>query len=411
MNTRLLYLILFAFVGNYAVATVYKPQDVPNPKTHCAVCWVANPDGILSDAAVATLNAKINRLEAENGTEIAIAAVGSIGYYDEYTFAYELFNSWHVGKSDNNSGVLILFVNDIRAVKIETGVGVEGLLPDAFCNRLLDETMFPYFKRGDYDGGMIAGVDAIAQRLTSDDAMAELLLNANSPRVRRGNALAAYLTVGLLLLIVFAWASYGKMQRLYGENNEKYRQLGRIVGLAVFFAVLFPLPMAFMAGWLRRRRRAIRRMPMSCPHCGTTMRLLSEQEEDRFLASSQIAEEDVASVDYDVWHCDNCQQTRILPYLAVATPYKTCPQCGARTYKLDRDVVLLAATTAHAGKGQKVFKCNHCHFEKAESYIIPRRQKNVVVVGGIGGSSGSFGGGGGSFGGGFSGGGGAGGRF
>lgn len=410
MKNRLLYLIVFCFVGICAHAEAYKPQSVPNPKTHCAACWVANPDGILSDAAVATLNAKINRLEAENGVEIAVAAVSSIGGYDEYTFAYELFNTWHIGKAGNNNGVLILFVGDIRAVKIETGVGVEGLLPDAFCNRLLDETMFPYFKRGDYDGGMIAGIDALAERLTSDDAMAELLLNANSPRVRGGNALAAYLTIGLLLLIAFAWASYGKLLRLYGENNEKYRQLGATVGLAVFFAVLFPLPMAFMAGWLRRKRRAIRRTPMPCPRCGTMMRLLSEKEEDVFLASGQIAEENVKSVDYDVWHCSNCQNTRVLPYLSATTQYKTCPQCGARTYKLDRDVVVVAATTAHAGKGQKIFKCKHCHYEKTVPYAIPRQQQNVVIVGGGGGSrSGGFGGG--SFGGGFSGGGGAGGRF
>ncbi len=408
MKNRPLYLILLCLVGQGAFAATYKPQDVPNPKTHCATCWVANPDGILSDAAVATLNAKIGRLEAETNVEIAIAAIDSIGYYDEYTFAYDLFNTWHIGKSGSNNGVLILFVSDIRAVKIETGVGVEGLLPDAFCNRLLDETMFPYFKRGDYDGGMIAGIDALTERLTSDEALAELLLNANSPRVRGGNALATYLTIGLLLLIAFAWASYGKLLHLYGANNEKYRQLSTIVRLAVFFAVLFPLPMAFMAGWLRRTRRTIRHTPMACPRCDTTMRLLSEREEDDFLASGQIAEENVKSVDYDVWHCDNCQNTCVLPYLSAITPYQTCPQCGARTYKLDSDVVMIAATTTHAGQGQKTFRCQHCHYEKKMPYIIPRRQQNVVIVGG--GSRGGFSGGG-SFGGGFSGGGGAGGRF
>lgn len=409
MKNKALYIILFCIASHCATAAIYTPQSVPNPKTNCASCWVSNPDTILSDAAEATINAKIAHIESLNGVEIAVVAINSIGYYDEYTFAYELFNLWHIGKTDSNNGVLILFVGDIRAVKIETGVGVEGVLPDAFCNRLLDETMFPYFKRGDYDGGMIAGIDAMAERLTSDDVMAELLLNANSPRASIVNGIANYLIIGLLLFIAVAWASYGSLRRMHGENNAQYRQMSALLGPIIFCAILFPLPIAFMAGWLQHKRRAIRRKPMPCPHCGATMRLLSEKEEDRFLESGQIAEENVKSVDYDVWYCDKCQHTHILPYPSSTTRYKICPQCGARTYKLDRDVVIVAATTAHEGSGQKIFKCKHCHFEKSIAYTIPRQQTNVVIAGG-GGRSGGFGGGG-SFGGGFSGGGGAGGRF
>jgi len=71
----------------------------------------------------------LTNLEAKNSVQVAVVVINSIGDYDEYTFAHELFNLWRIGKEGKDNGVLILFVNDIRAVKIETGYGVEGYCP------------------------------------------------------------------------------------------------------------------------------------------------------------------------------------------------------------------------------------------------------------------------------------------
>ena len=46
-----------------------------------------------------------------------------------------------------------------RRVRIEVGYGLEGALPDAIANRIIDETITPHFKQGDFDGGVEAGVD------------------------------------------------------------------------------------------------------------------------------------------------------------------------------------------------------------------------------------------------------------
>ena len=71
------------------------------------------------------------------------------------------------------------------------------------------------------------------------------------------------------------------------------------------------------------------------------------------MQSAEIAEEVVKSVDYEVWLCDACKATRVLPYASAFTTYKKCPNCGAKTYKLDRDEVAVQATTLHAGKVKK----------------------------------------------------------
>ena len=113
-----------------------------------------------------------------------------------------------------------------------------------------------------------------------------------------------------------------------------------------------------------------------------------------------------------MWLCDACKATRVLPYASAFTTYKKCPNCGAKTYKLDRDEVAVQATTLHAGQGEKVYECQHCKFKKVVPYVIPMIVVAAAVgrSGGRGGFGGGFGGGSG-FGGGFSGGGGAGGRF
>ena len=87
--------------------------------------------------------------------------------------------------------------------------------------------------------------------------------------------------------------------------------------------------------------------------CGKSMRLLSEKEEDAHLSSKAQAEEYVKSVNYDVWLCDNCQNKNIALY-GFGLSYTTCPKCGAKTYKLDSNVVTLPATTLTTGRGVKI---------------------------------------------------------
>jgi uncharacterized protein len=76
-------------------------------------------------------------------------------------YAVRVFRSWKVGQKDKNNGaVLFVFVQDHRMF-IGVGYGLEGVLPDALCKRIIDEQIAPRFKAGDFDGGLTAGVQAI----------------------------------------------------------------------------------------------------------------------------------------------------------------------------------------------------------------------------------------------------------
>ena len=78
---------------------------------------------------------------------------------EDYTV--RVARSWQVGqKNKNNGAVLFVFVQDHKMF-LQVGYGLEGVLPDALCKRIIDEQITPRFKAGDFDGGLTAGVQAI----------------------------------------------------------------------------------------------------------------------------------------------------------------------------------------------------------------------------------------------------------
>ena len=399
------FFILFLFVISLVNAQKLTVLQVFNPKHKGDNSYVSDINNVFSSEVPIELNNICVALEREVGVEVAIVIVPGIEGDDEYSFAYELFNAWRIGKEGKNNGLLWLYVVDIRAMKFETGYGLEGLLPDAYLNSLLDETIFPLMREGRVDEAFLLGMKEIESRLTTDVAREELLLNTESPRVIAGNILTLYFSLGFILLIFLAVLYYKKSQNLRGENNVQYNQVSDVVDGARILAFVFPLPLYFFYLYTKRLRRSLREKPLRCDHCGGTMRLLSEAEEDQYLNFKQQAEERVKSIDYDVWKCNVCDNHNVLAYEKMTTKYKVCPQCGAKTYSLVSDRIITPATSLTSGRGEKVHECANCHCRRVIPSVIP-----IIIVSRGSSGRGGFSGGG-SFGGGFSGGGGAGGRF
>lgn len=384
-----------------------KPKDVRNVQVENRNCFVSDMCGAFTPEEKSALDAKCLALRDEVGVEFAIVAVDEIEGEDEYDFAYELFNLWKIGDKRNNSGVLWLYVKSLRAMKIETGVGVEGLLPDGFLKRMLEENVFPLMKEEMTYKAFETGLDMIAERLTTDEAKEELVMNEIEDKTFWVDFWSCYFIIAIIVMMILAIFFYVEWQTLKGPNNERYARLSGISAFTTIAAFVFPVPVAFLFMYIRKRRRSLRYIPMVCPKCGKKMKVLSEAEEDDYLTAVQQAEERVHTIDYDVWLCPECGATKILEYQAYAsTLYKRCPQCGGHTYKKVGEKIVVPPTPLTAGRGERIFKCSSCGCTHRVTFTIP--PVPVVIGGGNGHGGGSFGGG---FGGGFSGGGGAGGRF
>jgi uncharacterized protein len=141
-------------------------EEVPNPRRENQG-WVTDMADILSDETEAQLNQMITQLEATNRTEMAVVTVPETApSTSPKVFATELFNRWGIGKAEQNNGVLFLISVGDRRVEIETGYGIEAILPDAQVGHIIDTEIMPRFKQGDFNGGTLAGTQTIASTLT-----------------------------------------------------------------------------------------------------------------------------------------------------------------------------------------------------------------------------------------------------
>lgn len=155
---------------------VYTVDNLPNVRLQNKMKYVINPTGILSQAACDSIDSMLYALEQQTGIETAVVAVPSIGEVSCFDFSHQLLNEWGVGKKGKNNGLVILLVTDQRCIHFYTGYGLEGILPDAICKRIQTKYMLPYFKNGNWDAGMVAGVKATCQRLDGsmeNDALTE----------------------------------------------------------------------------------------------------------------------------------------------------------------------------------------------------------------------------------------------
>lgn len=409
---------IFAMASLMAAAATYTPAEVPNVHVANRNDYVANPDGVLSPAAVASLNVRLDSLRRNLTVEPMVVVVDDIDNPSNADdFATELFSLWGLGKSDKDNGLLILVVVDRHKVVIRTGYGLEGALPDITCGRIIRNVMAPAFREDNYDAGISAAV-AVVGSILSDPAVAEEYRSGERD-ADNGNAdddddffriwlivgCVAAAIMGLLLIAV----CYGMRRE---SDYEKYKELDKLKPyyLIVTFAfLLIPLvatmPLLLYSNYLRNHKR-------NCPNCGRPMHKVDEVHDNDYLTPSQDLEERIGSVDYDVWLCDNCGETDIIPYYSGSTPYVECENCHARTAREVRTRVVVRPTATRKGKAVKEYECLNCHHHQDRYFDLDRDTSGhalaagAVLGGMMGGRShggGGFGGGG-SFGGGFGGG-------
>lgn len=166
---KFLLLCLLALPLLAARAATYRVDQIPNVQKADRTRYVSNPDGILSPEAVARIDSMCAALRARAIAQVAVVAVDDIEGGDTFSFAIDLFSGWGVGRAENNNGLGILLVKDLREIRCVTGGGLEGVLPDAICKRIQLKYMLPAFREGDYSRGMVAGMEAMTQLLMGSE--------------------------------------------------------------------------------------------------------------------------------------------------------------------------------------------------------------------------------------------------
>ena len=151
-----MFLLLFAL-------TVWAQVAVPELSRR-----VTDLTATLSAEQVAALESRLAAFEAQKGSQIAVLLVPTTQPEDIAAFAIRVAEQWRVGREKIDDGVILIVAKNDRTLRLEVGYGLEGVIPDAIAKRVIAETITPYFKSGDFYGGVEAGLQQLMRLIEGE---------------------------------------------------------------------------------------------------------------------------------------------------------------------------------------------------------------------------------------------------
>ncbi|MCR4852619.1 MAG: TPM domain-containing protein, partial [Prevotella sp.] len=139
---------------------VWNADNIPLPHLYNGDLYVSNPDSILTQQTVDSMNVKLKKLDKELGIESVVIIVNNIENADAFRMAQDVGNKYGVGDKETDCGLVIVVAYDDHKYFIAPGRGLEALLTDAECGRLARTYLTPFLKANDPNGGMKTLIDA-----------------------------------------------------------------------------------------------------------------------------------------------------------------------------------------------------------------------------------------------------------
>jgi uncharacterized protein len=174
---------------------------------------VVDGANILSPATESALTAKLAALEASNSRQLVVVTLASLGGYEISDYGYQLGRHWGIGQGKLNNGALLIIAPAERRVRIEVGYGLEPILTDAMSSVIINTRITQRFRQGDYDGGVVAGVDALVEQMTLEPSEAEKRAAAAAQQLRDGGNDGDASPFGVVVIILLG------LFFLFGRNT------------------------------------------------------------------------------------------------------------------------------------------------------------------------------------------------
>jgi uncharacterized protein len=162
---RIAVLLLLALPLSGRAAALEPQQEVAVPQL---TQRVTDLTGTLSAQQQQALESRLAQLEQQRGSQVAILIVPTTLPEAIEQYSIRVVDQWRLGRKGVDDGILILVAKDDRKVRIEVGYGLEGAIPDAIANRIIDQTIVPYFKQGDFHGGFAAAVEQLSSLIAGE---------------------------------------------------------------------------------------------------------------------------------------------------------------------------------------------------------------------------------------------------
>ena len=201
-------LALIAALASAAAGQVTTPA-VPPPQG-----LVNDRAGVIDAATRERLTRLLEELQQKTGAEVAVLTVDTTEPLDDFTYAMQVADAWKMGKKGEDAGALVLVAVRDRKVRILTGYGLEGILPDGLVGAIQDRYMLPAFRAGNMAEGIWQGASEIARRIATSRGVTLSGVPAVAPRpVANNQPQLPFWVIILIFVAIMLLMSRGGVQR------------------------------------------------------------------------------------------------------------------------------------------------------------------------------------------------------
>jgi len=209
----------FRALSGIVIATLFFQQGlwgqyIPEPMKPLRL--VNDFTNLLSEQQMFDLNNKLLNFNNETSTQIYVVTFDSLQGYDINDYGQRLGQQWGIGEKDKNNGILVLVSPRNHKMTIQTGYGLEGAVPDAICKRIIEKTMVPAFRAGNYYAGLDSATNVLMS-LTRGEYTADQYMKKSGDK---GSAAPALIIIIILFILFFSG---------FSNRNKKVYSSGRSI--------------------------------------------------------------------------------------------------------------------------------------------------------------------------------------
>lgn len=162
--------------------------------------YVNDYGGMMSSATKARLAAELKAFERTDSTQVVILTIPSLDGEPIEDYSIRVAEAWKIGQKGRDNGIILLVAAREKRIRIEVGRGLEGKLTDLTAGRIIDLVIKPRFKRGDFNGGFVAGAAALIDAVKGEFIAEEAKPAGKTATLSPVFTLLLFAGIGLLIL-------------------------------------------------------------------------------------------------------------------------------------------------------------------------------------------------------------------
>lgn len=204
----LIFVFIFIFIGNLFASKI--PALAGKPLHDFAK--------VLTNSQFKDLESKLLQIDNRGKFQMAILIIKELDHTDIETYAVEVFENWKLGKAGEDNGLLILVAYEDHKIRFEVGYGLEGVLTDLRCGKIIRNVIAPEFKKNNYYEGLNLAVESITNIIEGDESSLELIEEEDYEEFPIGSIMYAIAIIIFILVKHFAKTRRGSIITFGGSD-------------------------------------------------------------------------------------------------------------------------------------------------------------------------------------------------